>query len=140
MGNLTINDILITNLNTINTAGGNVLHGMKNIDNGFKGFGEAYFSFIEYGKIKAWKKHTKMTLNLIVPVGKIKFVFYSEDFRNYRTETIGDGNYVRLTVPPNIWFGFQGLSKPRSLLMNISDILHDPTEAVRLDINYIDFK
>ena len=35
-------------------------------------------SKIKFGKIKAWKFHTKMILNLIVPVGKVKFVFYSQ--------------------------------------------------------------
>ena len=38
-------------------------------------FGEAYFSKIKFNKIKAWKYHSKMTLNLAVPHGKVKFVF-----------------------------------------------------------------
>ena len=41
-----IKDVVITNLNIINTPGGNVKHAMKKSDNGFEGFGEAYFSHI----------------------------------------------------------------------------------------------
>ena len=37
---------------------------------------EAYFSKIKFEKIKAWKFHKKMTLNLTVPYGNVKFVFY----------------------------------------------------------------
>ena len=32
-------------------------------------FGEAYFSKIKFNKIKAWKYHSKMMLNLAVPHG-----------------------------------------------------------------------
>ena len=39
-----------------------------------KNINEVYFSCIKQGKIKAWKKHTKMTCNLSVPIGKLKLV------------------------------------------------------------------
>ena len=42
-----IKDVVITNLNIIKSPGGNVKHAMKSTDNGFKGFGEAYFSHID---------------------------------------------------------------------------------------------
>ena len=58
---------------------GNLFHGLKNSDDGYDKFGEIYFSFINKNSIKAWKFHKKMTLNLIVPVGSIRFNFL--DFR-----------------------------------------------------------
>ena len=64
-----IDNFLITPLGIINTPGGNVMHGMKESDSGFSGFSEAYFSEIDFGAIKAWKRHKEMTLNLVVPVG-----------------------------------------------------------------------
>ena len=70
-------DYLLTPLKIIDVEGGNVLHAIKDTDQGFKKFGEAYFSTIEPGAIKAWKRHRKMTLNLVVPIGKIKFVMCS---------------------------------------------------------------
>ena len=39
-----INGVLVTPLSIINTKGGDVLHAMKSIDQGYLGFGEAYFS------------------------------------------------------------------------------------------------
>ena len=57
---------------------GDVWHGLKNSDEGFKGFGEVYFSNVNPGQIKGWKMHTKTTLNLIVIKGQIEFVFFDE--------------------------------------------------------------
>ena len=44
-------------------------------------FGEIYFSNINSLCIKAWKKHKIMTLNLIVPIGKVRFVFHDKNFQ-----------------------------------------------------------
>ena len=38
--------------------------------------------------------------------------------------------YVRLTVPPGIWFGFKGKAAGKSLLLNIADIVHEPNEVL----------
>ena len=76
MDNIIVKDVSITPLRIINTEGGDILHGLKMHENDYQGFGEAYFSIIESGAIKAWKRHRRMTLNIIVPVGAIKFVIY----------------------------------------------------------------
>ena len=59
-----IEGIVITNLKRISVPDGDILHGMKKTDVGYKDFGEIYFSYILKDKIKAWKIHKKMTLNL----------------------------------------------------------------------------
>ena len=99
---------------------------MKSTDNGFKGFGELYFSWIKKDVVKAWKKHNLMTLNLIVPFGKVEFLFYDENFNNRKKLTIGIDNYNRITVPPKVWFGFKGCYKDSSLVVNCANICHDP--------------
>lgn len=137
-----IKDVLITKLGVIDTPGGNVMHGMKETSAGFSGFGEAYFSKVNENVIKAWKRHKSMTLNLIVPVGKIKFVLFDDrDKLNIRFQevTISRDNYCRLTVPPMIWMGFQGLSSEESMLLNIANIEHNPSEAERLEIDKIHY-
>ena len=132
MGVVSLDDILVTPLKRIPTVGGDVMHALKNTENGFNGFGEVYFSWIENGAIKAWKCHQHMTLNLVVPLGEISFVFHIKDQENcFRTETIGEEQYVCLTVPPGIWFGFQGRGSGQSLLMNLADMAHDPDEVLR---------
>ena len=45
---MSVGKIIVTPLNRINVAGGDVLHALKKTDEGFVDFGEAYFSFIEY--------------------------------------------------------------------------------------------
>ena len=100
---------------------------------------EAYFSKIKYGKIKAWKFHLKMTLNLVVPKGRVKFVFYSKEDDNFKVIELGEKKYSRLTVPPNIWFGFKGISKNESIILNLANIQHDPKEILRCTKNKIKF-
>ena len=141
MGSVSLSDILVTPLARIAADGGDVMHALKNNDPEYGGFGEAYFSWLEHRRVKAWKCHTEMTMNLIVPFGNVKFVFCDLDSQSgdFRIEEIGDDNYVRLTVPPGIWFGFQGLQVNSSLVLNIADIPHDPFEVKRLnepEINY----
>ena len=140
MGTISLNDILITPLVSISTVGGNVMRAMNQSDVGYSAFGEAYFSWVDHGAVKAWKCHTRMAMNIVVPVGQVRFVFHVVRTDEFRVEEIGVDNYVRITVPPGIWFGFQGLAAPQSLLLNIADIPHDPNEVERLapsDFNYI---
>ena len=131
MGAMILERILVTPLRRIAVSGGDVLHAMKRSDPGFRDFGEAYFSMIAAGAVKAWKLHRSMTLNMVVPAGEVRFVFFGEEIAVPRVEVIGLANYARLTVPPGIWFGFQGLASPHSLILNIADILHEPDEVER---------
>lgn len=132
--------ILLTPLKQIHHPKGDVFHGMKKNDPGYVGFGEAYFSTILSGEIKPWKKHSRMTLNLVVPVGSIRFVFYddrsgSATFGETQTVEIGVDNYQRLTVPPGVWMAFEGLMDGYNLLLNIADMEHDPFEVERAELN-----
>lgn len=134
MGAISLDDILITPLARITTAGGDVLHAMKNSDSGYAGFGETYCSWVTTGAVKAWKRHTQMTMNIVVPVGQVRFVFSLNNTDELRVEDIGDNRYVRITVPPGIWFGFKGLAASQSLVLNIANIPHDPNEVERLEL------
>ena len=136
-----IKDILITSLDQIDTPGGSVLHAMKESSEGYTGFGEAYFSQINQGAIKAWKRHKKMTLNLVVPVGKIRFVLFDDrdNERDFQEVIISKDNYCRLTVPPMVWMGFQSLSNGESMLLNIANIGHDSHEVDHVEIDKINY-
>lgn len=136
---MSLDNILITPLARIATTGGEVLHAMKQSDAGYSGFGEAYFSWVDAGAVKAWKRHTQMTMNVVVPVGRVRFVFCLEGLEEFRVEEIGVDSYARLTVPPGIWFGFQGLASPHSLVLNLANIPHDPNEVDRLTLSEIKY-
>jgi dTDP-4-dehydrorhamnose 3,5-epimerase len=139
MGIVSLSKIQLTQIREIPTPGGNVLHALKGSEDSFQGFGEAYFSWIESGYIKAWKKHNKMVMNLIVPVGNVKFVFFDSEQNLFSEFVIGESNYSRITVPSGLWFGFQGMSSAQNLILNISSILHDPNEADRLELSMIKY-
>ena len=135
-------DYLLTPLKIIDVEGGNVLHAVKQNDPGFIDFGEAYFSIVETGAIKAWKRHRRMTLNLVVPVGEVRFVICSsieEKTPIFHEVVLSKVNYYRLTVPPMVWLGFQGLSSEPSMLLNVSDIPHDPKESDRVNREQVQF-
>lgn len=142
MGAVSLDDILISQLPVLEIKNGNILKIMRKSDSGFSGFGESYFSTITYQSIKGWKLHKQMTMNLVVPVGKVKFVFCLDNDqcnKIFRIEEIGSSNYNRLTVPPGIWFGFQGLAEPNSLVLNISNIEHDENEVRRKNLMEFSF-
>jgi len=139
-----IEGLLFTQLSVIDTKGGAVLHGMKSGDLGYSGFGESYFSTIHPGAIKGWKLHYEMVLNLVVPVGCVKFVIFdnrdhSETFGEFTTIELSQNNYGRLTIPPKLWFGFEGIDEKDSLVLNIASIHHDPNEFEQIDLDQINY-
>ena len=134
-----INGVILTPLKQIHNPKGDVFHAMKKSDAGFDGFGEAYFSTIHKGDIKGWKKHTKMTLNLVVPVGKIEFVVYDENTKEFFSVQLSQDNYQRLTVKPNLWMAFRGLEE-NSMLLNLASIEHDPSEAINIELSEIKYE
>ena len=140
---MTITGVSTTPLSIIDTKGGAVLHAIKSSDHGFSGFGEAYFSIIEHNAIKGWKRHKEMVLNLIVPIGSVRFVLYDDrknQINQFQEIVLSlTGEYARLTVPPMVWVGFQGLDNQLSLVLNIASIEHSPEEIERKELDEIKF-
>jgi dTDP-4-dehydrorhamnose 3,5-epimerase len=130
--------VILTPLKQIYHPKGDIFHAMKSSDIGFDGFGEAYFSNIGKDDIKGWKRHTRMTLNLVVPVGEIEFVVYNQNLKEFLSVTLSNDNYKRLTIKPGLWLSFRGISD-NNLLLNIASIEHDPNEAENIDLNEIKF-
>ena len=128
-----INTIKCTPLKKITNPLGDVWHAIKSTEDTYVGFGEAYFSFINKGKIKGWKKHKKATLNLVVPVGEVKFYAYDENSNDRKSCLVNfilsEDNYSRLTIPPGIWLAFKGI-KRKNILLNVSDLPHDKNETI----------
>lgn len=140
--------IILTPLKQINHPKGDIYHAMKREDPGFIGFGEAYFSTILQGMVKGWKCHSQMTLNLVCIMGKIHFVFYdgrecSSTFGQFMEVTLSPETpelYRRLTIPAGVWMAFIGIGENKSILLNLADITHDPTEQINVPIAESDIK
>lgn len=114
---------------------GNVLHGLKRSDPDFVDFGEVYFSMIAFGEIKGWKKHQRMFMNLLVPIGSIRFHLTVDSDTSPEHVELGETNYKRLFVPPGVWVAFEGLGRSTNLLMNLASIEHDPSESFVRDFD-----
>ena len=133
---MNIEGLLTVPTKIISTIGGDVLHAIKKSDQGYSGFGEAYFSTIEPNAVKAWKRHREMTLNLLVPVGEVRFVVYDDRLHSssngiFQQVILSLDNYKRLTIPPMLWVGVQGVGEERAMLLNIANIQHNPLEMDR---------
>ena len=126
----------------ISTDNGDVLHGIKNESIGFVDFGEMYFSEIKFNSIKAWKRHTSITSNILVPIGEVKFVLIIEKNNNleFKEFIMSKKNYLRLTIPPLVWYGFKGLSYEKSLVASLIDKKHDPNESENAEINKFNYE
>jgi dTDP-4-dehydrorhamnose 3,5-epimerase len=53
---------------------------------------------------------------------------------------ISKSNYKRITVPPNIWFGFKGIGKENNLVVNLSNVEHADDEVERKQINELNYQ
>lgn len=132
-------------LKQISVPNGDLYHALKATDEGFHGFGEAYFTKIDSGKAKGWKRHNRCVLNLVVVKGAVKFVVYddregSESYGSFEEVTLSpDGNYQRLTIEPGLWMAFYGADSMTSMLLDIISEPHDPAEADRKGLDEIPY-
>ena len=139
MGKTILDKIKVKSLNITKLPSGNIMRVLRKHELTKWNFQEAYFSKIKFGKVKAWKYHNKMTLNLVIPHGKVKFVFYSQKDKNFKVVEILKKKYFRLTVPPKIWFGFKGISRHESIILSVTNIKRNPKEILRWKKNKISF-
>lgn len=139
-----IEGVFIEKLKKIEDSRGKVMHMLRCDSPLFNTFGEIYFSTVNGGIVKAWKKHLKMTQYFAVPVGKIKLVIY-DDRDNSSTKgqiyelELGEENYCLVKIPPMLWYGFKGISSIPALIANCADIPHDPNEIKTADPSDLTF-
>jgi len=127
----------VKNLERISMEAGDIRKYLKLSDSEFSGFGEIYFSYANKNFIKAWKKHNKMTMNITVVYGEIKFVFYVDG--NFKELILKGSESKLLTVKPGIWFGFEGIGE-NNLICNIANLEHSEDELERKEILDLEYK
>lgn len=133
-----IEDVFIKPLKIFSDERGKVMHMLQCSAAFLKQFGEIYFSIINAGFIKGWKKHLKMTQHFAVPVGNIKLVLY-DDRENSSTKGeiqeiyIGTENYQLIRIPPLVWYSFKAIDNRFALVANCTDLPYDPNEVINID-------
>ncbi len=135
-----LDEVVVTPLKKFADERGSVMHMLRADSPMFDRFGEVYFSTINPGFIKGWHNHTRITQNYAVPQGRVLFALY--DARDNSTTSgqvfdieLSDDNYVLLTVPPGLWYGFKSIGTSVALIANCATEPHDPTESIHLHIN-----
>lgn len=116
-------EVSLIPLEKITGSKGSVFHIIKNPR---LKINEVYVSTVDQKAVKGWKKHLKMTLNLVVIKGDVKFTI-RKNSKTYQY-TIGDSNYCRLVVNPNCWVCFEGVGE-ENIIINCADLKHDPSET-----------
>ncbi len=76
----------------------------------------------------------------VIPMGMIKLVLSDgrKGSPNHGKEDVietGDDNYCLVKIPPQIIYGFKGISSMPAMIANCSDIPHEQNEVEKLDIN-----
>ena len=116
---------------------GAVMHMLRADAPHFERFGEIYFSVVNPGAVKAWRRHRSAVLNYAVPVGMIRLAIY-DDRPGSATHGVvteietGQSAYLLITIPAGTWSGFLGLGAAPALVANCATAPHDPAEADRL--------
>jgi len=128
-----IEGIQIKPLKIFRDERGQTMHMMRCDDGVFSKFGEIYFSVVNAGIVKGWKKHLAMTQHFAVPRGNIKLVIYDDRSASPTKDQIqeifvGEDNYQLITIPSQVWYAFRAENKQSAMVANCSDIPHDPKE------------
>ena len=115
---------------------GAVMHMLRADAPHFEGFGEIYFSVVNPGAIKAWRRHRSTASNIAVPMGKIRVVLYDDrDGSSTRGAVVeieaGRDAYNLITIPAGVWSGFLGLGSEPAIVANCATAPHDPAEIDR---------
>ncbi len=131
-----LHGVLVRPLLRIEDRRGSLLRMLRVDDPGFERFGEIYFSGIREGTVKAWRRHSRVTSNLAVPLGTVRLVLHDDRAGSpTRLQTmvieIGERNYVLVTIPPGIWTGWQCLGGDYALVANCATEPHDDAEVER---------
>jgi len=141
MGDL-IAGVTLTAENIISNEKGDISHALKSCSEGFRGFGEAYFSRVQKQAIKGWKRHNEVHLNLVVPLGSILVAVHdgrpeSDTYGQTSVVRLGyPDDYSRLTVVPGLWVAFKG-EQEMNLILNITEQELRPDEADNIELDQI---
>ena len=140
-----IKDVKITPLKQIKDSRGKIMHMLRTDSPNFKSFGEIYFSTIYKDVVKGWHLHKESYLNYVCIKGEVKLTLFddregSKTKNKFQEIKLSPTNYSLVTIPPNIWNGFKGLSESEAIIANCLTIPHNEKEMVRMDSNDPKFK
>lgn len=107
---------------------GRLMEILRNDDDLFVKFGQAYMTTVYPGVVKAWHYHKKQHDSFAVVRGMIKLALYdsregSPTKGQVQEFFLGDHNPLLVQIPPMVYHGFKGISVEEAIIINL------PTET-----------
>lgn len=134
---------LFTSLPLIINTNGNLRHVFKSEPGNKLPFSEIYFSELHPKSFKAWKYHGLQTQNISVAFGKIRVICVVKNPAGNIFEVFDINSeefYGVLTIPNGIYYALINQTDEPVILLNVTDIVHDPEESRTLPISHPDFQ
>jgi dTDP-4-dehydrorhamnose 3,5-epimerase len=132
-----IEGIKIMPLKQIVDERGMVMHMLCAPSFDFSKLGEVYFSVVNPGFVKGWKKHKLMHQNYAVCSGEIKLVIYDDRDHsptkgNIQEIVTGRDRFALIHLPPLVWYSHIGLSSEAAVITNCTTMPNTAGEVLRL--------
>lgn len=122
---------------------GNLRHIVKNELGKNLPFSEIYFSEVQPKTIKAWKYHRRQSQNISVAFGAIRIVCIKEklDETVYEVFDLNSKElHGILNIPAGIHYSLINFLEVPAVLLNATDLPHDPEDNLSLPLEYPEFK
>jgi len=132
-----IDGVIIKPLRRIVDDRGYVMVILREDDEEFRSFGQAYVSACLPGVVKAWHCHQKQWDYFCVVAGNAKVGLYDDrEGSPTRGQTaslvIGELNPTLVVIPPLVWHGFTALGGQMAVLLNLPTLPYDEQEPDEL--------
>ena len=127
-----IEGVRIKQLKVIPDERGRLMEALRDDDDLFIKFGQAYLTTAYPGVVKAWHYHKKQIDNFVCVTGMIKLVLY-DNRENSSTKGdvnelfMGYNNAILVRIPEEVFHGFKCISDTEAIVLNI------PTEHYNYD-------
>ena len=114
---------------------------MRSDDSFFKKFGQVYVTTAYPGVIKAWHFHKIQTDHFVCILGNARLVLYdpreSSPTKGQINEfALGPENLLLIVIPPNVYHGFQCISKDEAIMINIPTEPYNPGDLDEYRLDY----
>ena len=135
-----IQGVHIKRLRVIPDERGMLMEMLRDDDEMFQKFGQAYLSVVYPGVVKGWHYHRKQTDHFVFVKGMAKVVLYDDrESSTTRGEIneyfMGDQNPILLVIPPLVLHGMKGVGTEPAYLVNIptEHYDHEHPDEYRVD-------
>jgi len=115
---------------------------LRNDDDLFRLFGQAYITAAYPGVVKAWHMHEQQTDSMCVVAGRAKLVIYdareeSPTYGEINEFFPGVDNRMLIQIPPKVYHGFKNITNSEVLVLNFPDSTYnyDRPDEIRLEPN-----